>query len=315
MTPAERVASEADRGSRPGVVRLAHDGASVDGLAVKEQRPYVLYEATVRALPFVDRCAIAAAIGAHAITMSPYSYLTYLNSGTTTRDLLTIAADYGVEITHLDMLARWSPRWIPENYKDQYDLSVLAYDADDFFRMADALGCRSLTAVGTYPTGSMSLSETVDHFGALCLSAETRGMRVDLEFIPFWGITTLECAWDIIRETNATNSGMMFDVWHHRRSGSSDELLGSIPGHWITGVQLNDGPRERPKNLSLVAECLTRRLLPGCGEFDVGAIVAILKRTGGLNNVGVEVFSEDLEQLQPADIASRCIESLHRVLS
>ena len=61
---------------------------------------------------------------------------------------------------------------------------------------------------------------------------------MNLEFVPFFGIDTLEAAWEIVSGANAANGGIMFDTWHHRRSGSTDAFLATIPGARITGVQV-----------------------------------------------------------------------------
>jgi sugar phosphate isomerase/epimerase len=275
----------------------------------------VMYNATVRALPFDQQCLAAALVGCDALTMTPSQYLTYLNGGMATREILATARDHGVAITHLDPLARWTPKWIPGGHKGAYPLSALAFEVDDFFRMCAALGCRSFTALGTHPPGALESAELIDHFGQLCWRADREGLRVDLEFAPLWGLASLEQAWDVLRGAGAPNSGLMFDTWHFRRSDSSSELLAAIPGHMITGVQLNDGELPLPENIPPIVDCLFRRRPPGEGDFKVREIVAILRGTGGLNNVGPEIFSSKFDKMSATDIAARCNGSLDAVLN
>jgi sugar phosphate isomerase/epimerase len=275
----------------------------------------VMYNATVRALPFTEQCRATALAGCSALTLTPTDYLKFLSGGMSTREMRAVAADNGIALTHLDPFARWTPKWQPTHHKGFYDLALVAYDIDDFLRMAEALQCRSFTAIGTHYPGSLGVAELTDHFGALCERARGSGLRVDLEFVPFWGINTLELAWQIVQGAGAANSGIMFDIWHHRRSHSSDELLKKIPGSRITGVQLNDGDAEVPDGVSVFEDCLFRRRPPGEGAFRVSEVVAILRAIGGLNNVGPEVFSSDFDQMSAEQIATRCRESLALVMS
>jgi sugar phosphate isomerase/epimerase len=275
----------------------------------------VMYNATVRALPFDQQCLAAALAGCEALTMTPSQYLTYLNAGLPTREILATARDHGIAINHLDPLARWTPKWIPAGYEGNYPLSALAFEVDDFFRMCAALGCRSFTALGTHPPGTLENSELIDHFGQLCARADREGLRVDLEFAPLWGLASLEQAWDVLRGAAVGNSGLMFDTWHFRRSASSLELLASIPGRVITGVQLNDGELPLPEGIPLIVDCLSRRRPPGEGDFNVREIVAILRQTGGLNNVGPEIFAREFDKMSATAIAARCNASLDAVLN
>lgn len=262
----------------------------------------VMFEATVRALPFSEQCRATALAGCGSLTMSPTTYLALLNSGTSSRDIRTIAADHGIAITHMDPIARWTPFWEPTNYRGAFDFSQIAFDVDDFLRMANALGCVSMTALGTHPAGTMNAAAVIDHFGTLCERALENGLRVDLEFIPFFGVASLDEAWSILQTVNAPNSGLVFDLWHFRRSNGSEELLRSIPGNRITMVQLSDGEACVPAHVSLIEDCLARRRFPGDGDFGAASIVALLKETGGLNNIGTEIFSTDLSGLSAETI-------------
>ena len=59
---------------------------------------------------------------------------------------------------------------------------------------------------------------------------------------------------------------------------------------------------------------MTRRRMPGEGEFRVRETLAVLKQTGGLNNVGPEVFSPDIDALSAEEIAARCRACMAAVL-
>jgi sugar phosphate isomerase/epimerase len=274
----------------------------------------VMYNGTVRRLPFLEQCRAAALAQCGSLTMTPSAYSDLVAQGVSGQDQQLIASDHGIDLRHLDPFSRWTPHWIPANHAGNYDISKIACDWDEFRRIAEALGCQSFTALGTYPAGTLETGELVDHFGTLCRLAAMEGLRVDLEFAPLWGLATLEQAWDIVRMVSAENSGIMFDTWHFRRSGSSEATLASIPGHWISGVQLNDGPANVPPGRSIVQDCLYHRSPPGEGDFRVCELVAILRAINGLNNVGPEIFSTAFDSLTAEEIAARALTATKTVL-
>jgi sugar phosphate isomerase/epimerase len=69
------------------------------------------------------------------------------------------------------------------------------------------------------------------------------------------------------------------DIWHHERGARDLEMLRSLPGELITGVQMNDGPLV-PEIDDYYTDCLANRRAPGDGEFDIAEVVAILRASG-----------------------------------
>jgi sugar phosphate isomerase/epimerase len=261
----------------------------------------IVWNGTVRALSLADQLHAAAVAGCHSLAIIPSDYVKLLGAGVTTRDMLAMAADAGVRITHLDPLVRWVDDWRPAVPPDAFDANLVAFDIDDFLRMAAALEVRSFTAWVGFAAGTYSVSELIDAFGALATRAQTEGLRCDLEFIPVFGIPDLGTAWEIVSAVGAPNTGIVFDVWHYMRGTPDEALLRSIPGDAITGVQLCDGLARVPAERSLLDDCFNHRLLPGNGEFPITEIVDILGQIGGLTRVGLEIFSAEFDQM-PADV-------------
>lgn len=262
----------------------------------------VMWNGTVRALPFRDQVEAARIAGCSAIAVTPSDYNKWLGASTSTADLRKIASDSGVRITHLDPFVRWTVDWKPHLEGMDFPSDIVGFDADDFFRMAAALEVDSFTAWSGFAAGRYSRSEIEDAFGALCTRAGKEGLRCDLEFIPVFGVNTLKMAWEILQQVNASNSGIVFDFWHYMRSGPDETLLRSIPGKKITAVQLCDATAEVPPGMSLAYDGLSNRLTPGEGAFPIAKLVGILQQTGALNNVGIEVFSTRFDGLDPRQI-------------
>ena len=268
-------------------------------------RRRIMWNATVRALPLSEQVKATALAGCEALAVTPSDYNKWLGDGISTADMKAMAADQGIAIDHLDPIARWVDDWEPRLPGFDFPVAIVGYDMDDFFRMASALGVHSFTAWGGFPDGRYSRSELIDAFGALCERARREGLRCDLEFMPVFQIKDLRTAWDLVSAVDAPNSGIVLDMWHYFRGTPDDALLRTIPGERITAVQLCDAPAQLPAGMSLPKEGLGNRLAPGDGAFPIKPTLDVLRESGGLNNVGVEVFSAAFDAMSAEHVGKR----------
>jgi sugar phosphate isomerase/epimerase len=126
-----------------------------------------------------------------------------------------------------------------------------------------------------------------------------------------WGVVTLEQGVEILRDSGVANGGFVFDCTHFTRGGTSLATLKSIPGRVIHCVQVCDGYLPLPDGVTLELECF-QRLWPGEGDFAIAAMLDTLNETGGLAQVGPEVFSADMATKTAEDVAKMSRESLLR---
>jgi sugar phosphate isomerase/epimerase len=123
----------------------------------------------------------------------------------------------------------------------------------------------------------------------------------------------LATAWEIVRGAARTNGGILFDTWHFFRGVPDLDLLAGVPGERIFSVQVSDGAPELRE--SLVKDTFRHRLLPGEGTFDLLGVLRVLRRTGGLNLVGPEVLSTELDALSAIEAARLAGEALDHVMA
>ena len=106
----------------------------------------------------------------------------------------------------------------------------------------------------------------------------------------------------------------MLDAWHYFRSDPDGDLLRSIPGASILGVQLCDAPAT-PEPDPLHAT-LHERLLPGDGELELcGRCWPTCGRPAPTAPLGVEVFSDVLHALDPEEVGRLAGASLRSLLA
>jgi sugar phosphate isomerase/epimerase len=187
--------------------------------------------------------------------------------------------------------------------------ALLAHGEDDFYRVADALGARSINAALADP-GELELDAVADAFAKLCDRAATHGLLVHLEFLPWTRIGDVAAAERIVERAGRANGGVMLDAWHHFRSGSPDT---AIPAARVLGIQLCDAPAlPEPDPIS---ETLHRRLVPGEGDADLVRLLRRLATGGCTAPIGVEVFSDVLAALPVREVAQRVAAASRRILA
>jgi sugar phosphate isomerase/epimerase len=175
--------------------------------------------------------------------------------------------------------------------------------------MAEAFGCRHVNISLFFPHEQ---AEIIDAYGAFCDRAAEVGLLVGLEFIPYSEIPTLHAAKTIVDLAARTNGGLTLDAWHYFRSGATTtELLALSASHIVT-VQLNDVlPAAGP---DLKEEGRHHRQAPGDGAGDLAGLIGALKELRVEAPVEVEIFSDDLDAMEPAVVAQMTLGKTRRVL-
>ena len=262
----------------------------------------VLCCGTVQRAGFRELVEVASAHGFRGISLQPHLYRRARQSGLSDYDLRHLLDDHGVEIAELDALGSWLPGGpAPEGLPEGMARAMLETSAEDFFRIADAVGGRSLNAGQLFP-GPFDEERAAESLASVCEGAAGSGLLVSLEFFPWSDIATPEAALRLVEATGQANAGLMVDSWHVFRGPSDTAALEAVPGERIVGVQLNDAPKE-PAPV-ILQETLEARRLPGDGDIDLVGLVRTLDRQGSRAPLGAEVYASDLAA-RPADEAAR----------
>ena len=182
-----------------------------------------------------------------------------------------------------------------------------------FANVRQQLGIRYGSLNATFAADVYPPAEVVEHFAATCDLAARYDVTCDLENLPMWGVKTIRQAWSVVAAAGRPNGGIVFDILHYVRGGSTPDMLAEIPGDRVHCVQLNDGPLRLPPGVTLEENCFDRGW-PGTGEFPLTEIVRTLASRGALRQVSPEVFSPHNAARGPAEIAALSSGSLHAVL-
>ncbi|HEY6176945.1 MAG TPA: TIM barrel protein [Kofleriaceae bacterium] len=168
-------------------------------------------------------------------------------------------ADTGVEVLDVE-LARMGPDTEPIAFE-----KLLETGAD--------LGARHVIAQLPDP----DRERKIERFAALCDLAKPFGLTVELEF-PSWTETPdLTEATRVLRAADRVNAGLLIDMLHFTRSGSSIEALRKLPREWFRFAHVCDAAAEIPATTEgLIRTARVERLFLGEGGIDVRGILAAM---------------------------------------
>jgi sugar phosphate isomerase/epimerase len=266
-----------------------------------------------RGVPFADRLAAARAGGFSGVSLWGRDHHEARAEGLSDQDLVAMLDDHGLSVAEVDVAWSWLPGASEVHIPPELDgEGIFRFHEADLFAIAETLGARSVNAVDVFG-GNWTLDQAAASFATLCRRAAEHGLIVQLEFLPWSRIPNLTTAWQIVRQADQPNGGITLDAWHYFRSSSDDGLLRSIPGDRVLGVQLSDAPAQAEPDLAQAA--LHDRLLPGAGDLNLGVLVADLRHIQAQAPIGVEVFSDALDQLPALEAARQAGEAARRILS
>ncbi|GAA4089391.1 TIM barrel protein [Nonomuraea soli] len=165
----------------------------------------------------------------------------------------------GIEVLDIE-LARIGPDGNPRDY-----LRFLEAGAE--------LGARHVITQLPDP----DFARKAERYARLCELARPLGLTVDLEF-PSWTETPdLAEATRVLRAAGQPNAGMLIDLLHFARSGSSLEELRALPREWFHFAHVCDAPASVPATQEgLIHTARFERLFPGEGGIDVRGILDAL---------------------------------------
>ena len=258
--------------------------ANATGVAPRELGPEHLvlsHFSLAREHPIEERIAVAASAGFAGIGLFVGQYRALELEGAAPGPLRDLLAEHDICLAEIEV--------IPGLGRDGPGADRAAEMEETAWRMADEFACRYMQVIG--PANS-PVTEAGRAYGSLCDRAADHGLVVGLEFLPFTDIVSVHDALAIVEAADRPNGGICVDIWHHQRGEPDLDAIRHLDARLVTGVQMSDGALV-PANPDYYTECLTNRVAPGRGEFDVAGFVAAIRATGSRAPWSLEVCSSD----------------------
>lgn len=180
---------------------------------------------------------------------------------------------------------------------------------------AAELGARHIK-IGDLGNDCADVPQMTEEFAVLCGEAKERGTNVLFEMLPaaLSRAPSLDAVLAICRGSGANNGGIMLDNLHLQRTATPPEdIVRKLPRELPLGVEINDGTLALPVNL--VDSVINKRLLPGDGEFDVGAFLHAVWTQGFDGPIGVEVLNQYIRKWPLETAATEAFAKTTRVVT
>jgi len=252
----------------------------------------------------------AGGAGLGAVTLTAGMYEAARTAGRTDAQLRRLLAENGVKVHAIDPLISALPGTPRPADVPPQNRAYFEFTEERCYAAAAALEAETIN-LAHFGGGAVGEPAFVDCLGPLAERAARHGVRLTLEFLPESAIPDLATAQRIVTAVGAQNLGLMLDTWHFARTHGTAGQLAAMPRGLISGLQVSDR-REPPPGTAYTP--MGGRLLPGEGELALVALLGELLAREPKLTVGVEIFSEELKALPPAEIAHRVAGSTRGVL-
>jgi len=220
--------------------------------------------------------------------------------GVTLRHVAAALADRGLAAVELCHVTGWM-------YGDESDKRLGLAVAKDAFRIAEFLSCEWVVARASEVSGDVRTA--AEDFAALCDRARVFGARCALEFVGgAEQVKDVATAWEIVRQAERDNAGLLLDTFHFHKGGSTLEQLRAVPAEKIALVHVSDChdlPRSELND--------SHRTFPGMGAVPLEAILAALRRMGYRGGYSLELHNEGYWDSDAFIVARDGLRSLARV--
>ena len=153
----------------------------------------------------------------------------------------------------------------------------------------------------------------VGFFAELCALAQPFGLTVDLEFVTWSGIRTLDEAVEVVKEARSPNAGVVIDTLHFDRCHAELEKLRALPREWFHFAQISDAPADySTEREDLIRIGRGERLYLGEGGIDIGSILGCLPQVP----LSIEIPNvAKLASLGAEQYARLCVETARSYLA
>lgn len=255
---------------------------------------------------FAERVTAARAAGLDGIGLTWQDYERLRSGGQDGPTLRAIADDAGVRVVEVEFLNSW---WADgERGAQAVEQERLALE------MADVFGARHLGVGASVPAADAPPHEVlVERFAGLCDRAAEHGLRVGLEFMPFFVLSDARRAWRVVADAGHAAGGLTVDAFHVGRGATDLAMLAEIPPERIVAFQLSDVVAD--PRWPVLTETLEHRQWPGDGVLDLAGLAAVVLRPGADVAVEVEVLNAEHRRAPVADSNARAARGLRDVVA
>ncbi|WP_174274165.1 sugar phosphate isomerase/epimerase family protein [Sphingomonas bacterium] len=254
-----------------------------------------LWSYTFRDTPIVTLAGAAARAGFRWITATPDQIA---REGLSTVALRRAIEQQGIGLSAIDGLCTVLPG--TPLYRKPGEPTL-----EHCLELATALGARlvNLVHIGGGPT---PIDELAAAFAEACALAAGSAIELAIEFLPGTGIPDLPTCAAVVRASGASNGSILLDTWHLARGGGTVADLDADTAMLVGGLQLADRSPEQDRQPYVP---MRGRKLPGEGALPLAEIVRRVLAARPDLPIGLEVLSDEMDELGPEAGSRRLVQA------
>ena len=213
-------------------------------------------------------------------------------------DIEKALADHGLIVPSVIAIRQWGDF---EGWEHQLALD----EACRRFALSARLGAPYIVA--TPPLELARQDHLPERYRDLLQIGREEGIRPTFEYISFFkSVFNLADAWRIVQETDDPDSTLILDAFHNWNSNSTLADLRAIPVEKISHYHIDDAHPDKPATTQKDPD----RVMPGEGQIDLGAEIAVLKEKGYDATMSLELFNVELWEKDPLEVISTGLERM-----
>ena len=177
------------------------------------------------------------------------------------------------------------------NFRDEAGYQQIIDDLQFLCNVGEVINCKKIIVVPSFDIGDYTKSqikvETVRVLNELADLAEPYGVKLAFEFCgyPNCSVNTFNQAYEIVKEVNRDNVGIVLDCFHFHAMNSNIEDLKKADPNKIFVFHIDDC-----EDLPVGALRDHHRVWPGEGAIELDLILGTLKEIGYQEMVSIELF-------------------------
>jgi len=263
---------------------------------------FCLNTSTIKPQPLLEKIRLTAAAGFRGVELWINDIYEHIGQGGEVRDVEKALADHGLTVPCMIAVRNWG-----EAKELEYHLAL--DETKRRLELAARLGSPFLVA--TPPREPCELSQLTTRYKDLLDIGRQVGCRPTFEYISFFrSAYRLSHAWQVVRETEDPDATLIYDSFHTWNSESSLDDLKQIPAERISHWHIDDAHPDMPPTTQMDPN----RVMPGEGQIDLPAEVAIMKQIGYNGTVSLELFNRELWEREPAEMLKIGYERMQELL-
>jgi len=262
---------------------------------------YSLNASTIRPTPLLEKVRVAGEVGYSGIELWHNEIDEYLATGGTLVELRSALDDQGLAVPTTIYLGGWF------DATDEYYPTVLR---ECQRRMMQAAQLGAPYVIAGPPAGLADSARGARRYCELLELGTEVGVLPAMEFLGFVEqLNTIEDALDVMERSGHPRATTVLDPFHIFRGGGSLESIAKLAPNQIAISHFNDVASEPTRS----EQCDSDRVMPGDGVFDLHRYLTLLREIEYEGWLSLELFREDLWQLDPTEVARVGLQQMRRI--